>query len=235
MMPLITLGPLRVSSYGLCLIAALGLWWWWSARRIPASSAIDSDGVLLVMAVGAWLGGRVGDALGSVAIWSQLTNLRALEFNWPAALVGAMGALALYHWRRPLPWAVLFDAVALPTLCAQAIGAVGLWLAGMAVGVPWHGVWAIAQAGAWRHPVQLYDAGIALLAALWCVGAARHWPVIPARWWLLGGIALNWLVSAGFRADAVTLAGGIRVIQCVGLGLLIVVIERVMMTVHPRT
>jgi prolipoprotein diacylglyceryltransferase len=172
MMPLITLRPLRVSSYGICLMLALGLWWWWSARRIPASSAIDSDAVLLVLAVGAWLGGRIGDVLGSVAIWTQLANLRALEFNWPGALVGAMGALALYHWRRPLPWVLLLDAIALPTLCAQAIGAIGLWLAGMAVGVPWQGAWAVAHAGAWRHPVQLDAAGIALLAALWCVVAA---------------------------------------------------------------
>ena len=31
MMPLITLGPLRLSSYGICIVLALGLWWWWGA------------------------------------------------------------------------------------------------------------------------------------------------------------------------------------------------------------
>jgi len=234
MMPLITLGPLRLSSYGICIVLALGLWWWWGARRIPATANIDSDGVLFALAIGAWLGGRIGYVFGAVAIWAQLSNLRALEFSWPGALVGAMGALALYHWRRPLAWMVLLDAIALPTLCAQAIGALGLWLAGMAVGVPWQGAWAVAQAGAWRHPVQLYEAGIAVLAAVWCLCAPRILPTIPARWWLLGGIALNWLISEGFRADALTFSGGIRIIQCVGLGLLIVVSERVMMTVRLR-
>jgi len=234
-MPLVTLGPLRLSSYGICLVIAVGVWWWWSARRFPAGSTVDHDSLLLVMVVGAWLGGRVGAMLGSVAIWTQLVNLRALEFSWPGALVGASSALALYHWRRPLPWALLLDAMALPTLCAQIIGAFGLWLAGTAVGVPWQGAWAVASAGAWRHPVQLYAAGIAMVAAVWCMLAARYWPLIPARWWLLAGIAVNLLISAGFQADALTLAGGIRVSQCVGLGLLIVVIERVMMTVHPRT
>jgi prolipoprotein diacylglyceryltransferase len=234
MMPLITLGPLRLSSYGICIVLALGLWWWWGARRIPATANIDSDSVLFALAIGAWLGGRIGYVLGSVAIWPQLANLRALEFSWPGALLGAVGALLLYHWWRPFARAALLDALTLPTLCAQAIGAMGLWLAGMAVGVPWQGVWATAQAGAWRHPVQLYEAGIAVLVAVWCLLAARMLPTIPARWWLLGGIALNWLISEGFRADALTLTGGIRVIQCVGLCLLIVVSERVMMTVRLR-
>ena len=234
MMPLITLGPLRLSSYGICIVLAMGLWWWWSARRIPSTANIDSDGVVFVMVIGAWLGGRAGYVLGAEAIWVQLANLRALEFSWPGALIGAASALALYHWRRPFAIASLLDALTLPTLCAQAIGAVGLWLAGAAVGVPWDGAWAVAQAGAWRHPVQLYEAGIALLAVIWCLLAPRILPTIPARWWLLGGIALNWLMSEGFRADAFTLTGGIRVIQCVGLCLLIVVSERVMMTVRLR-
>jgi prolipoprotein diacylglyceryltransferase len=234
MMPLITIGPLRLSSYGICIVLALGLWWWWGARRIPATANIDSDGVLLALAIGAWLGGRIGYVLGSVAIWAQLSNLRALEFSWPGSLLGAVVVLGLYYWWRPFALATLLDALTLPTLCAQAIGAFGLWLAGAAVGVPWDGAWAVAQAGAWRHPVQLYVAGIALLVATWCLLAPRILPTIPARWWLLGGIALNWLISEGFRADALTLTGGIRVIQCIGLGLLIVVSERVMMTVRLR-
>lgn len=234
MMPLITLGPLRLSSYGICIVLALGLWWWWGSRRIPATADIDSDGVLFALAIGAWLGGRTGYVLGSVAIWAQLSNLRALEFSWPGALIGAAVVLGLYYWWRPFALATLLDALTLPTLSAQAIGAFGLWLAGAAVGVPWDGAWAVAQAGAWRHPVQLYESGIAVLAVAWCLLAARMFPTIPARWWLLGGIALNWLISEGFRADAFTFAEGIRVIQCVGLGLLIVVSERVMMTVRLR-
>jgi hypothetical protein len=82
--------------------------------------------------------------------------------------------------------------------------------------------------------VRLYEAGVAVLVAVWCLLATRMFPAIPARWWLLGGIALNWLISEGFRAEALTLTGGIRVIQCIGLGLLIVVSERVMMTVRLR-
>jgi prolipoprotein diacylglyceryltransferase len=234
MMPLITLGPLRLSSYGIALLLALGLWWWWGTRRIPTSVTTDSDGLLFALAIGAWLGGRAGYVLGAEAVWVQLANLRALEFSWPGALIGTAGVLALYHWRRPVAIGPLLDALTLPTLCAQAIGAVGLWLAGTGLGVPWHGAWAVAQAGVWRHPVQLYEAGIALLAAAWCLLAPRLLPAVPVRWWLLGGIALNWLLSEGFRADAFTFAEGIRVIQCVGLGLLIVVSERVMMTVHPR-
>lgn len=231
-MPLITLGPLRVSSYGIVLLLAVGLWWWWGERRIAATSQVDSDSLLLIMAIGGWLGGRIGYVVGTAVVWPQLANLRALEFSWPGALLGAVGALWLYHKWRPCPLAPLLDALALPTLCAQAIGATGLWLAGLAVGVPWLGIWSVAHAGAWRHPVQLYEAGLALLGAVWCVLAARLLPDIPPRWWLLGGIAFNWLISEGFRADAQALPGGIRVIQCVGLGLLLVVIERVMMTLR---
>lgn len=234
MMPLITVGPLRLSSYGICLVIALGVWWWWCVREISIPSLVDPDSMIFAMAVGAWLGGRIGYVIGSVAIWPQLMNVRALEFSWPGAIIGAGCALLLLRQWRPFSFVTLLDALALPTLSAQSIGAIGLWLAGAAVGVPWDGTWAVAQAGALRHPVQLYESGIAILVALWCILAPRLLPSIQSRWWLIGGIALNWLIVEGFRADSFSLSDGIRIIQFVGLGLLIVVSERVMMTMHLR-
>jgi phosphatidylglycerol:prolipoprotein diacylglycerol transferase len=58
-------------------------------------------------------------------------------------------------------------ALALPA--GEAVGRLGCFASGCCFGLPFHGPWAIAQHGEWRHPTQLYSAlGAALIfAVLW--------------------------------------------------------------------
>lgn len=228
MMPLVTIGPLRLSSYGVVLMLMTMGWWWWCARRIYRATQRDADALLMQLVVGAWLGGRLWVALGTQALFVELSNLRSLEFAWSGACVGASSALALAarrsHW-QPFQ---LVSLIAVPTLLAQAGGAVGMYIAGMGMGSVWDGWWAVDMAGMLRHPVQLYEASVALVGAGVCVLVSMRRPaVLPHAF--MAALASNWMLVEGFRARAWTLPGGIHVAQVVALVLLIVVIERVMM------
>jgi prolipoprotein diacylglyceryltransferase len=224
MMPLITVGPLRLSSYGLLLIGALILWWGWSERRIRVVTQREPDGLLGLMIVGAWLGGRLWYVAGSTAIGAQLLHLRALEFAWPGALVGALVMLVVAQWRWQ--WSVLqiVSLIAVPTLAAQAVGALGMYIAGIGLGQPWDGIFAVEMAGALRHPVQLYEASIALCGVFVTHRLQQYYPQRAVHWFV-GALAVNWLVVEGFRAQSVVLPGGIHVAQVIGLVLCVGVVE----------
>ncbi len=224
MMPLITVGPLRLSTYGLVLIAMAGIWWWWSDLRIRRMTGIDADLLLGVMLVGAWLGGRLWYVAGSDAIVAQLQNYRSLEFAWPGAILGALIILVVVTVRQSQPTMQVLSALALPTLVAQMGGAVGMYLAGIGMGVPWQGIWAIELAGTFRHPVQLYEAVIAVLGAMVCMLLQRRNYAV-GHVVLLASVATNWLVVEGFRAQALYLPGGIHVAQVIGLVLLVIACE----------
>ncbi|MFM7679446.1 MAG: prolipoprotein diacylglyceryl transferase family protein, partial [Roseiflexaceae bacterium] len=119
MMPLISVGPLRLSSYGLLLIGALVLWWGWSERRIRAATHREPDVLLFLCMLGAWLGGRLWYVAGSSAIAAQLLHLRALEFAWPGALVGALVMLGVAQWRWQWSVTHIISLIAVPSLLAQ--------------------------------------------------------------------------------------------------------------------
>ena len=224
MMPLISIGPLRLSTYGLVLIAMAGLWWWWSELRIRRTTGIDADQLLGLMLVGAWVGGRLWYVVGSEAIVAQLQNYRSLEFAWPGACLGAMSVLVVLTVRKSQPTVQFLSALALPTLVVQAGGAIGMFIAGIGMGEPWQGIWAIELAGTFRHPVQLYEAMVAVLGAIVCVVLQRR-NYAFGHVVLLACVATNWLLVEGFRAQSPYLPGGIHVAQVIGLVLLIVACE----------
>jgi len=225
MMPLITVGPLRLSSYGLLLIGALMLWWGWSERRIRVATQREPDVLLLLMIVGAWVGGRLWYVAGSSAIGAQLFHLRALEFAWPGALAGALVMLVVAQWRWQWSVTQIVSLIAVPSLIAQAIGALGMYVAGIGLGQPWGGIFAVDIAGALRHPVQLYEASVALCGALVTHRLQLQYPHHAVQWFV-GALAMNWLVVEGFRAQSVMLPGGIHVPQLIGLVLFVSVVEQ---------
>ncbi|MFN5343252.1 MAG: prolipoprotein diacylglyceryl transferase family protein [Roseiflexaceae bacterium] len=224
MMPLITVGPLRLSSYGLLLISALMLWWGWSERRIRVATQREPDVLLGLLILGAWLGARLWYVAGSSAIGAQLLHLRALEFAWPGALVGALAMLVVAQWRWQWSVTQIISLIAVPSLLAQAIGALGMYIAGIGLGQPWDGVFAVEMAGALRHPVQLYEASIALCGALMTHRLQQHHPQLTVQLFV-GALAVNWLIVEGFRAQSVVLPGGIHVAQVIGLVLCVGVVE----------
>ncbi|MFZ9858062.1 MAG: prolipoprotein diacylglyceryl transferase family protein [Roseiflexaceae bacterium] len=232
MMPLVSLGPIRMSTAGLLTLAALALWWWWGERRLIARDIKLPDWVFMLTIVATWIGARIWAVIAADTpislIWEQLTSLRILDFAWPGAVIG--GSLALWWSARKLnaDWREWVSVLAMPTLIAFALSAFGSFWSGADAGRSWTGPFAVEMLGTLRHPVQLYETVLYLIGFGWCWWVERH--RIPGGWWhLVAVIAMNILAVASFREQVVVLAGGIVLAQIIALLILIVAIERVMM------
>lgn len=235
MYPLIELGPLRLSSGGLLLLAAAYLWAWRVARvarrRGGAALAAHAEACALPALLGALLGGRLWFGLFSLDRYGPspelFVSLRLADLAWPGALLG--GALLGWAWCR---WRgadtkALADAAALALPPALALAGVGLLLSGDAFGLPTDLPWGVPLFGTQRHPTQLYGALAALLVGV-ALSAAEHSatsyrPLAPgglaARFLVLHGLSL--LLIEALRADSLTVAAGLRVTQVAGLVLMI--------------
>jgi phosphatidylglycerol:prolipoprotein diacylglycerol transferase len=230
MYPLVQIGPLNLSTYGLLLLLALFVGHWLLLRAARARGddrlAKQADTSFFAAVLGAFIGGRLWYGLLSWEIYSSNPGLfLALQISglaWPGALLG--GALATYLLGRRLRFRMveLADATALALPAMIAIGSIGLLLSGEAFGVPTDLPWSVTLLGTTRHPTQVYMALAALLSlgVLWWL-ARRPLPrgALAAAFLTLHGLSL--LFIEALRADSLTLAGGIRAAQVFGLLLLL--------------
>lgn len=230
MYPLFELGPLRLSSGGLLLVAAAYLWGWLfertARRRGGEALGAHAAAVTVPSLIAAALGGRLWYGLLSLELYGATPGLflapRLAELAWPGALLG--GAAAGWFWarQRGAPVAALADAAALALPPALALAALGMLLSGEAFGTPTSLPWAVPLFGALRHPTQLYYAMTALLAWLWLQRAASApLPAGAHAARLLVANGLTMLLIEALRADALTLAGGLRATQIFGLAILL--------------
>ena len=172
----ISIGPLAVKWYGLAYVVGL-LGGWWYARRLVAADGLwggrarpkvdELDDMLLFVALGVVLGGRLGFVLfydlqrylqepqDIIAIWQG-----GMSFH--GGLAGATLALWLFARRRGYPAMSVFDLVATVVPIGLFLGRIAnfinaeLW-GRPAPDVPWAMVF--PDAGPLpRHPSQLYEA-----------------------------------------------------------------------------
>jgi phosphatidylglycerol:prolipoprotein diacylglycerol transferase len=235
MFPLIELGPLRLSSGGLLLLAAAYLWTWRvtqvARRQGGAALAAHAEACTLPVLLGALVGGRLWFGLFSLDRYGRAPELfvalRLADLAWPGALLG--GALVGWGWcrRRGTDPRAMADAAALGLPLALAVTGVGLLLSGDAFGLPTDLPWGVPLFGTQRHPTQLYGALAALLVGA-ALRAAEHsatsdHPLAPgglaARFLVLHGLSL--LLIEALRADSLTVAAGLRITQVAGLALMI--------------
>ena len=106
--------------------------------------------------------------LGPAEFWRQLPTIPSHGAALTGALIG--GYLAVVLAERLLKVDRCTGDLVAPFLpLGQAIGRLGNFLAGDAYGSPTSLPWGIYQAGAYRHPAQLYEMALDLLlfAFLW--------------------------------------------------------------------
>ena len=172
----VQLGPLAIKWYGLAYVVGLlgGLWYarklvaadgLWGGRARP--QAIELDDMLLFVALGVVLGGRLGFVLfydlerylarpqDIVAVWQG-----GMSFH--GGLVGAATGLVLFARRRGVPVLSVFDLSAAVVPIGLFLGRIAnfinaeLW-GRPAPDVPWAMVFPHAGPVP-RHPSQLYEA-----------------------------------------------------------------------------
>ena len=170
------LGPLTVKWYGLAYVVGL-LGGWWYARRLVSAEGLwggrtrpkaeELDDMLLFVALGVVLGGRLGFVLfydlprylerpqDIIAIWQG-----GMSFH--GGLVGAATGLWLFARRRGYPALSVFDLAAAVVPIGLFLGRIANFINAELWGRPAPDVpWAMVFPNAGplpRHPSQLYEA-----------------------------------------------------------------------------
>jgi phosphatidylglycerol---prolipoprotein diacylglyceryl transferase len=154
------IGSVEIHAYTVCFLAAFavsGLLAYREARRRnrlnEATLMVGSIGLL-----GAVLGAKIGMLmfLGPAEFWRLLPTLPAHGSTLFGGLIGGYVGVTvterLMHVDR-----CTGDLIAPFLPLGQAIGRLGNFLAADAYGLPTNLPWAVHQAGADRHPVQIYE------------------------------------------------------------------------------
>ncbi len=229
MLPTILIGSIALPTYPLLWLIALWAGMWLSTYR---AKQLDLDGDHVY---NAGLYGLIAGILGA-RLWFVLSHwenyasdiTQALSLSRSALSSGegfiiAGLAVLIYLQRNNVPLGAFFDAVAPGLALAIAIGNVGAFLGGQALGMPSNLPWAIEISGIARHPVQLYEAGASLiiLAILYFGRTWRLWPGF--YFWLFVVLyGTGRLLLEIFRARPYLIGDGYLAVQVLALVAIVV-------------
>src|SRR5262249_17846775 len=154
------LGPVQIHAYTACMLAAILVVGGLTYREAKRRGRLNDD--TLTVGIAGLLGGVVGAKIGMLVFlgpaefWRLLPTLPSHGAPYTGALFGGYVAVVLAE--RALGVDRCTGDLVAPFLpLGQAIGRLGNLLAGDAYGLPTTLPWGIHQAGAVRHPVQLYE------------------------------------------------------------------------------
>jgi len=196
-----------VSAYGTLIVVGFVLAWMW-ARVRAKRAGMDVSRVDLLMPVllaaglvGAWAAGSLTDVV---------THEQAESAVLAGSLLAATGAGVVYGVSSGMPLGVLGDACAGPLAFGIGVGRVGCFMAGCCYGrLSGGGTWLTGvcfprgsfaflrqveagQVPAWAewalpvYPVQLYEAGLCVVLAVWLARPARGRAVAGERFLAMG-------------------------------------------------
>jgi prolipoprotein diacylglyceryl transferase len=232
----ISIGPLELRMYGLCIAVGVIAAVWLLGRQLERRGYGNADDA---SAIGMWAvgAGIIGARLYHVATdWSRFDdNLGAIPKIWEGGLGipgGLLAGILVGVWvgrRRGIPAGVLLTCAAPAIPLAQAIGRWGNWFNQELFGRPTDLPWALEiddehlpagyPSGTTFHPTFLYE-------SLWNLGLCglllwidRKIKLGPGRLmavYLIGyGTGRFWI--EGLRIDAAHEGGGLRLNQWVAL------------------
>ena len=184
---LVRLGPLAIRWYALAYIAGL-IAGWWLIRRVvaderywagkPRPSAESVDDLLVYSALGAVIGGRLGNILFYDPGYYlhhplEIFMLWRGGMAFHGGMLGVLVGVVLFSRRYKVPYFTVQDLACLVAPIGLFLGRLAnfikpeLW--GRPTDVPWAMVFPGSD-GLPRHPSQLYEAaleGLANFAVLW--------------------------------------------------------------------
>ena len=186
---LVHIGPLPIRWYALSYIGAL-LGGWVSARFLVArpkfwgarvhASVLSMDDLVVYMAAGIILGGRVGYVLFYNLPFYMAHPLDALQvwqggMSFHGGLLGAAFAMTIFAWRNGLSVFCVTDTVSPGVPIGIVLVRLANFIKPELWGRPTDAPWAMifpGSDGEPRHPSQLYEAGlegVVLFVILWIV------------------------------------------------------------------
>lgn len=233
----VSIGPLSIHAYGLCIALGVVAAVWLTGRRLEAMGAGTRDDAAS-MAVWAVLAGIIGARLYHVATdWSAFEDdLPRIFMIWKGGLGipgGLLAGIAVGVWatkRRGVDPRAMANAAAPAIPLAQAIGRWGNWfnqeLFGRPTDLPWglevsdaNTIAAGYPVGTTFHPTFLYESMWNLGLCFALIAIDRRWKIRPPRlmaMFLMGyGIGRFWI--EGLRIDPADELGGLRWNQWVAL------------------
>lgn len=154
------IGAVGVHAYTICFLAAFLVVGWLSYREAKRRARLTEATLMVgsVGLIGAVLGAKLGMLmfLGPGEFWRLLPTIPSHGSTFFGGIIGAYIAVtATEHLMRVDRCTGDLIAPFLPL--GQAIGRAGNFLAGDAYGLPTSLPWGVYQAGAHRHPVQIYE------------------------------------------------------------------------------
>jgi phosphatidylglycerol:prolipoprotein diacylglycerol transferase len=231
MLPTITIGPLVLPTAGLVYI--IGAWVALSMVEHSAKALeLDAEAVYGLSAV-ALAAGFIGARLLFVALhWpAYRDNLGGIV--WPltsgfdvwGGLFFAIAAAFFYGRAKQLPPAATLDALAPGLFVALISGSLADFLAGPGYGTETAVPWSLDVYGIRRHPVQLYEVIVALLALLVWWRALDHRSFDGQLFLISVGVySAGRLIFDAYRANAWLTSSGYHVLQIASLVILLVCI-----------
>lgn len=246
----ISLGPLTIHFYALCILTGIFLAFWWGTKRWTArgGSADTFFDIGFVGVVTGIIGARVWHVLTSPQLYfGQGQDPIRVLYVWEGglAIYGAVagGALGVLVWARRsgASFTVLADVIAPTLMVAQAVGRLGNWfnqeLYGPPTTLPWG--WKVpcvtngeqipgCEPGVY-HPTFLYEGLWLLLGCVVLLAASRRFDLAGGRvFWLyvvIAGLGRTWVDA--MRSEPVLMIGPLRihtlialVMALVGVGML---------------
>ncbi len=251
----LSLGPITIHAYAICILVGIGVALWWSTRRWVARGGDGDDlfDIGFVAIVCGIVGARLyhvvsspdayfgpgGNPVAALYIWNGGLGI------WGAVAGGALGAYVMAR-RKRVSFPVLADTIAPTLMVAQAIGRLGNWFNQELYGGPTDLPWGLSitcvtngdliggcTPGTY-HPTFLYE-------ALWNLAGCAVLLLIERRA-RLGGGRVFWsyvaIYTAGrlwielMRTDAAEIVLGMRV--NVWVSIMILLLALVMLVVLGR-
>jgi phosphatidylglycerol:prolipoprotein diacylglycerol transferase len=171
------LGPIVIRWYALAYVVGI-LLGWWLARRVagnavywggaPAMRPTDIDDVIVWMALGIVLGGRLGYVLFYNPAYfaahpAEILLLWRGGMSFHGGFLGSVLALILFARARGIRVLSMLDVAAVATPIGLLLGRLANFVNGELWGRPTDVPWAFVFPHAGpepRHPSQLYEAGL---------------------------------------------------------------------------
>jgi phosphatidylglycerol:prolipoprotein diacylglycerol transferase len=185
---LFRIGSFEVRSFGAVMAVAVALALWMAMRRATRWGLAPS--VIPDLAFWTVLSGVIGSRVAFIAQeWAYYSqhpeHIWTFKFEGLTSFGGLVaGLLAMAIWARVrrIPMLAILDIASVPFLIAHAVGRFGCLLNGCCYGGPTNSILGVHFHGMTeaRHPAQLYDSLMCLVAA-WLISLTERRSIVTGR------------------------------------------------------